>query len=125
MVKGIHHVSLKCGTAEEFAQAERFYCEVLGLSMKRRWAEGIMLDTGCGLIEIFSNGTGVRETGAVRHFALLTDDVDVLAAKVKQAGYEVFIEPDDRTLPSDPPYRLRMAFCKGPLGEEIELFTEL
>ena len=84
---------MKCQTAEEFGRAKDFYLNVLGLSVKREWAEGIMIDTGNGLIEIFNNGEGSHAKGAIRHFALLT-------------------------------YPARMAFCTGPLGEEIELFCE-
>ena len=64
MIKGIHHISMKCGTAEE------------------------------------------------------------LAAKVKAAGYELFIEPNNKDIPSDPVYPIRMAFCYCPLGEQIEFFME-
>ena len=124
MIYGIHHISMKCGTAEEFERARTFYLDVLGLSVKREWAEGIMLDTGSGLIEIFSNGAGSREKGAVRHFALLTDDADALAAKIRAAGYAVFIEPKNIVIASEPAYPARIAFCTGPLGEEIELLCE-
>ncbi len=27
-------------------------------------------------------------------------------------------------IPSDPPYPIRVAFCHGPSGEEIEFFSE-
>ena len=64
MIKGLHHISMKCGTAEE------------------------------------------------------------LAAKVKAAGYELFIEPNNKDIPSDPVYPIRMAFCYGPLGEQVEFFME-
>lgn len=64
MIKGIHHISMKCGTAEE------------------------------------------------------------LAAKVKAAGYELFIEPNNKDIPSDPVYPIRMAFCYGPLGEQVVFFME-
>ena len=56
--------------------------------------------------------------------ALLTDDVDEIAAKVKAAGYDLFIEPNDKVIPSDPPYPIRMAFCYGPLGEQVEFYME-
>ena len=124
MIKGIHHVSLKCGTQEEFCRAKSFYLDVLGLSVRREWAEGVMIDTGNGLIEIFSNGEGVKEKGAVRHFELVTDDVDGLSDRISKAGFEVFIAPKDIVIASEPEYPARMAFCKGPLGEEIELFCE-
>lgn len=124
MIAGLHHVSMKCGTPEAFARARAFYCEVLGLPVKIEWPEGVMLDAGGGLIEIFCNGEGSRAKGAVRHFALATDDVDACADKVRRAGYEVFLGPKDIEFASRPPYRACVAFCHGPLGEEIELFAE-
>ena len=83
-----------------------------------------MIDTGNGLIEIFCNGKGERQRGAIRHVALLTDQVDELCTQIKQAGYDVFVEPKDTVIKSSPPYPIRVAFCVGPLGEEIELFCE-
>ena len=123
-ITGIHHVSMKCGTPEAFARARSFYLDVLGLTVRREWPAGIMFDTGCGLIEIFSNGPGIEQKGAVRHFALATDDVDGMAERVRAAGYEVFIEPNDIIIKSEPEFPARMAFCFGPLGEEIEFFQE-
>ena len=125
MITGIHHVSMKCGKPEEFQRAKEFYCGVLGLSVWREWPEGVLLDTGNGLIEIFNNGEGEPHKGAVRHFALAADDVDGCVEAVRRAGYRVFIEPKDIVINSVPPYPARIAFCVGPLGEEIELFQEL
>ena len=62
--------------------------------------------------------------GVIRHFAFATDDVDACVEAVKAAGYEVFIEPKDIEIASTPVFPARIAFCKGPLGEEIELFEE-
>ncbi|MBQ6568012.1 MAG: VOC family protein [Treponema sp.] len=125
MITGIHHVSMKCGTQEEFDKAKDFYLNILGFSVKREWPEGIMIDSGCGLLEIFCNGAGIKEKGAVRHIAFSTDDVDGIIEKVRKAGYEVFIEPNDIVISSSPALHARMAFCKGALGEEIEFFQEL
>ena len=124
MIKGIHHISMKCGTAEELAKVREFYIELLGLEVIREWAEGMMIDTGNGLLEIFTNADGTHCLGAIRHMALLTDDVDEIATKVKAAGYVLFIEPNDRDIPSDPVYPIRMAFCYGPLGEQVEFYME-
>ena len=124
MITGIHHLSMKCGTREEFGRAKDFYLNILGFSVAREWPEGVMIDTGCGLLEIFCNGEGTREKGAIRHVAFATDDVDGIVGKVRAAGYEVFIEPNDIVIPSEPECRARMAFCRGPLGEEIEFFRE-
>ena len=124
MITGIHHLSMKCGTADEFAKAKDFYLGILGFSVKREWPEGIMIDTGNCMLEIFSNGEGSRNRGAIRHIAFAAEDVDGAVEKVRQAGYEVFIEPNDLVIRSVPECRARMAFCRGPLGEEIEFFRE-
>lgn len=124
MITGIHHISMKCENREEFDQAEDFYRNVLGFSIVRRWPDGVMIDSGSGLLEIFSNGDGIRTKGAIRHVAFSTDDVDGIIAKVKAAGYKVFIEPNDIVIRSEPELHARMAFCYGPLGEEIEFFQE-
>ena len=123
-VRGIHHISMKCGTLDEFTAAKSFYCDLLGLKIDREWPDGAMIDTGAGLIEVFCNGEGIREKGAIRHVALSVTDVDAFAARIRAAGYTVFIEPKNIVIPSDPPLFARMAFCIGPLGEEIELFCE-
>mgnify|MGYP004461400955 FL=1 len=65
---------MKCGTAEELAKIREFYIELLGLKVIREWAEGMMIDTGNGLLEIFTNADGTHCLGAIRHMALLADD---------------------------------------------------
>ena len=124
MIKGLHHISLKCATKEEFEKAKDFYLNILDFSIVREWPEGIMIDFGNGQLEIFNNGEGIKTKGALRHIAFATDDVDAMAAKVKKAGYEVFIEPKEVTMKSEPEFHARMSFCYGPLGEEIEFFME-
>ena len=94
MIKGIHHVSMKCNTEEEINKVKDFYISVLGLKIVREWPDGFMIYTGNGYIEIFTNADGEHRLGSIRHFALLTDDVDSLAEKVKDAGYELIEEPN-------------------------------
>ena len=125
LIKGIHHVSLKCSSKEEFDKTVEFYRDILGLSVLRSWDTGIMFDTGSGIIEIFSNGDGNLKQGTIRHFALATDDVDACVKAVREAGYEVFIEPKNIEIQSDPVFPARIAFCIGPVGEEIEFFEEI
>ena len=124
MVTGIHHISMKCDTKEEFEKAKTFYLNLLGFPVKREWPEGIMIECGSSQLEIFCNGKGIRSKGAIRHVAFSTDDVDSIIDSVRKAGYKVFIEPNDIVIPSDPEFHARMAFCYGPLGEEIEFFQE-
>ena len=115
---------MKCGNAEDMRKVKEFYISLLGLRIIREWSDGIMIDTGNGFIEIFSNAEGEHRLGSIRHIALLTDDVDEIVDRVKSGGYEVIVEPNDKVIESNPPYYIRMAFCFGPLGEQIEFFCE-
>ena len=81
-------------------------------------------EMGAGLIEVFNNAEAPLPQGTIRHFALATDDVGACVKAVRDAGYEVFIEPKDIEIQSSPVFPARIAFCKGPLGEEIEFFQE-
>ena len=125
-VTGIHHIALRANGLEEFKKTVGFYHELLGLPVARTWGEGensaIMLDTGAGLIEIFANGTESMRQGVILHVALQVENTDDCLEAVRQAGYHIISEPTDVTIPSQPPYPVRIAFCHGPLGEEIEFF---
>ena len=117
LVKGIHHVSMKCCTEDEYQRAVAFYKDILGISMKSQTNEVTLLDTGDGIIEIFNNGTEKLQKGVIRHFAFAVDDIEACTKAVAEAGYEVFISPKDIGFAI-------IAFCYGPLGEEIEFFVE-
>ncbi len=124
MVRGIHHVSMKCKSGEEYEKVVSFYTEVLGLMIARKWATGIMFDAGNALIEVFTNAENKLGQGVIEHFAFATDNVDLCIDKVRDAGYEITVEPKDVIIPSNPAFPVRVAFCRGPLGEEIEFFCE-
>lgn len=125
MIQGIHHVCLKADTQENYTKAITFYTEVLGCSIKRQWDSGIMLDTGHGLIEIFNQADTPLDQGVIRHFALATDCVDDCVAAIQKAGYPITVPCKEVTISSEPPFPIRIAFCQGRMGEEIELFQEL
>ena len=38
--------------------------------------------------------------------------------------YPITVEPKDIVIPSQPEFPVRVAFCNGPVGEEIEFFQE-
>ena len=124
LIKGIHHVSLKCCNEAEYKEEIAFYKDVLELEVARQWDAGIMLDSGNGLIEIFNDGEAPLPKGTIRHFAFATDDVESVVENVSKAGYEVFIKPKDIVNASEPEFPAWIAVCKGPLGEEIEFFCE-
>jgi len=125
-VKGFHHVALKCNGIDAFEKTIHFYHGVLGLPIVRTWGDGnesaAMLDTGAGLFEIFANAQDKPGMGALRHLALDVEDVDACVEAVRAAGYTVTVEPKDICIPSTPPYPARIAFCIGPVGEELEFF---
>ncbi len=120
MIEGIHHFSMKC-TKEEKDEVIRFYCGILGMKTAMQWENGFMLDSGNGLIEVFISPEGSRATGAIRHIALETQSADECARAAQEAGYTVFLEPRE----IERPVRARIAFCFGPLGEQIEFFQPL
>ena len=124
LINGIHHVAIKCEGEEQLGKVLDFYVGLLGLREIRRWEGGAMLDTGAGCIEVFANAKSPLPQGALRHIALATNDVDTCARRVAEAGYEVFIQPGDIAIPSVPVFHARMAFCTGPVGEQIEFFKE-
>ena len=128
LIKGVHHIALKCCGISEFEKVISFYHDVLGMPLVRTWGEGdgsgAMLETGDGsVMEITASGGGEHIQGAIRHFALATDDVDACASAASAAGYPITSQPKDIVIASNPPLPARIAFCIGPLGEEIEFFA--
>lgn len=128
LISGTHHIALKTQGEVEFRQAVDFYAGLLGLQEIRSWRNGndcgVMLSTGNSIIEITSNGKAAASQGSIRHFALATQDVDACIRLVREAGYPIVMEPKDVVIASDPAYPIRIGFCLGPVGEEIEFFCE-
>lgn len=124
LIKGIHHVCMKCCSMEEYAKVRSFYKDILGLDIIMECEAMALFNTGSGAVEIFTNGDGHPDQGVIRHFAFDVDDTDACIETVRQAGYEVTMEPKTVQLGGDPAFEARVAFCKGPLGEEIEFFNQ-
>lgn len=124
MIKGIHHISMKCSSEELYQKVLEFYGQALQLPVLRTWKTGIMFQAGNEIIEIFTDGVEELPQGVIRHFAFATDDVDKCVKAVRDTGYEILIEPKDIVIDSEPAFPARIAFCQGPLGEEIEFFQE-
>lgn len=124
LIHGIHHIALKCMGIEQYEKTIRFYHKTLGMPIKRSWATGTMLDIGSGLMEIFNDAPDTLPQGTIRHFALAVSDVDGCVEAVRGAGFPITMEPKDIVIPSEIPFPARIAFCIGPVGEEIEFFCE-
>lgn len=128
LIKGTHHISIKANGKAAFDEAVKFYHEILGMPFVRTWGEGdasgAMLDTGNSIMELSAAGDDNKKSGSIRHFALTTDHVDEVVERVRAAGYPITVEPKDVCIQSEPPFPIRIAFCVGPCGEEIEFFFE-
>lgn len=126
-ITGVQHICIKAQGLEQMEKTVDFYNKVLELPIVRRWGEGdgsaCMIQAGGCLLEIMANG-GTDATGVVNHFALATKQVDEWVNIIRCLGYEVTMEPQDKTLPSQPPHPVRIAFFRGPAGELVELMEE-
>lgn len=124
LINGIHHISMNTADRAAYERARDFYTEILGLSIRCEWDAGCMIEAGGAVVEIINNGKAPLPQGVLRHFAFAVDDVDACAEAVRAAGYEITTEPKDVVIHSAPELPIRIAFCIGPLGEEIEFFCE-
>ena len=78
---GIHHVSIN---VSDVAEAERFYCEVLGLEKLPRpdlGFAGAWLQTGVQQVHLL--GKGSVEPLPEQHYAFLIDDADALLQRLE------------------------------------------
>lgn len=117
VIQGINHVNIKVHDLDE---AVRFYCEGLGLTLKRRDDHNAIVLTPDGVILEFSpGGTADWDTGGITHICLNTYDVDAAFCRALEYG-AVISRPQD---PEPYTYKdLRMAFVRTPSGEEIEFW---
>lgn len=125
LIQGVHHIALK-PTAEQYSSVVELYTKVLGMEVTKSWGDPNMpcLMVSCGdnsCLEIIPEKKMSQKGGALNHLALATDKVDEAIARVREAGYEIAIEPNDMELAGSP---IRIAFFWGPMNEYIELFWE-
>ena len=124
-IDGVHHVALK-PTKDQYEKTVEFYTQILGMEVKRSWGDPQQpcLMVSCGdnsCMEILGGQDPTPRGGALDHLAFATSKVDELIERVRQAGYEIAIEPKDGNLSGTD---IRIAFCYGPVGEYIEFFWE-
>ena len=100
-LSGIAHVALKVA---DIRRSLEFYIDRLGFAEMMRlnnddgslWLVYLRI-TDTQFIELFTGGQGVRAPGheatAINHFCLQSDDLDVTAARLRQAGVKLTVEP--------------------------------
>ncbi len=122
---GTHHIAVQ---ALDWEASLKLYRDVLGMRETVGWTASdgqkiVLLDVGDGShIELFSPKADTP-SGApnypVMHVALATTDARHAAEHVRQAGYEITVEPKDVNLGG---LEVTVAFFKGPSGEILEFF---
>ena len=131
IIKGLkfHHIGLKC---KDLDKSIKFYSEVLGMKKYAAWREGDeriqMLSIGDGgIFELFAGGgDAYADNGKWIHLAMEADNVDEAFEIAVKGGAEPLIYPKSVPLASEPErMTIRIAFVKGPDGEELEFFKVL
>ena len=125
---GFHHIGLKY---RDLSASLRFYL-ALGFTEVVRWGdegnEIVMLEmSDGGRVELLPNGGDEYSVnGKWLHFAIKTKDVDGMYEKALAAGAVSKVAPKTVPLNSHPEkMSIRVAFVKGPDGEELEFFQQL
>jgi catechol 2,3-dioxygenase-like lactoylglutathione lyase family enzyme len=125
-IRGTHHVAIY---TRNLAQLRQFYVEVLELevvgSIKRPDINILFVGVGDTALEIVErktgDSTGRGEMGWA-HIAFEVADLDQAVAGLQQQGIEFHILPRD--FPAERP-AMRLAFCKDPDGNDVELLQPL
>lgn len=117
-ILGIDHVDIRVPDVDA---AVRFYCDGLGLHLKRRDDYNAIVETPDGVIlEVSPGGTDKGDTSGITHVCYNTWDVDAAFARALECGAKPSRESD----PVPSTYKdLRMAFVRAPSGEEIEFWS--
>jgi glyoxylase I family protein len=129
---GLHHVSLR---VKDLDRSLALYRDTLSFPLKSAWTLGgrrfALLDAGnSGYIELVETTTDIhaaREDDSIWHFAIRTHDIERAVRAIEQAGYVITRPMRDLDLPDSirgRPFAIRVAFFRGPDGEDVELFED-
>ncbi|HET9224334.1 MAG TPA: VOC family protein [Roseiflexaceae bacterium] len=124
---GAHHIAIQ---TKDWDASLHLYRDILGMPVV---AEGgtperriLLLDMGDGChMELFAPRPGSTDSapqagqGPLTHIALTATDTRQAIEHVRQAGYEITVEPKDIQLGT---IQATIAFFNGPNGESIEFF---
>ena len=122
---GMHHVTVQ---ARDWEASLRLYRDVLGMEITAEFGSPehkmLLLDMGDGsYIELAAPSANTPSVGSepandpLTHVALTTTDIHAAVELVREAGYEITMEPTDVDLGG---LLATVAFFNGPSGERIE-----
>ena len=133
VIKGLGYAHMAIA-AKDFDKSLAFY-KALGLTVYTQWGEGdsriALLDMGDGsLVELFAKPdlntervAGPADGNPFLHFAFSAQNVDEAYRIALEAGATPIKPPAEMPLQSHPlRLTLRIAFVRGPSGEELEFF---
>ncbi len=124
---GTHHVAVQ---TRDWDASLKLYQDVMGMTPIAEFGipdrKIMLLDTGDGShMELFQPTSetpgpdGPSHNDPLTHVAFATTDARAAIEHVRQAGYEVTVEPKDLKLDK---LNVTVAFFKGPCGEILEFF---
>jgi len=117
MITGFAHVALYTPYLNETLC---FYQEVFQAKVIKAFDlphKGYWLTIGDDILEVFESE--LLGVGSFKHIAIACDDVDAYYSLAISHGAAPYVPPKDTTQPVS----ARIAFVKGPSGEQIELFA--
>ena len=133
IIKGLGYAHMAIA-AKDFDKSLAFY-KALGMRVYTQWGERdsriALLDTGNGdLVELFAKpdlntdkAASSAEGNPFLHFAFSAQNVDEAYRIALEVGATPLKPPAEMPLRSHPVcLTLRIAFVKGPSGEELEFF---
>lgn len=133
IIKGLGYAHIAIA-AKDFDKSLAFY-QALGLHVYTQWGQKTadtdtriaLLDMGDGsLVELFAKpgmDVDVTPVSPYLHFAFSVQNVDEAYRIALEAGATPLKPPAEMPLDSSPlRMTLRVAFVKGPSGEELEFF---
>ena len=124
---GLHHIAVH---TRDWDDSLRLYRDVLGMKPVVEFEVSdrkvMLLDIGDGShVELFAPTIDTppadipAANDPLTHIALATTDTRSALERVRQAGYEITVEPKEVSLSG---LEATIAFFKGPNGEVIEFF---
>ena len=125
---GAHHIAIQ---TRDWEASLKLYRDVLGMKVVAEFGTPerkiVLLDMGDGShMELFQPKADTPAPGSpapndpVMHFAFATTNTAAATEHVRQAGYEITVEP--KTVDLNDSLTVTLSFFRGPNGESIEFF---
>ena len=83
MIKGIHHISMKCGTADEFSQAKDFYLKLIRIGKMCNISDDLHSQI------LYSSTMTKDDLAVVISYSGLTEEMITCAKQAKEKGAKV------------------------------------